>query len=202
MLIWLIRKMVEYYNREKIVNQESKIELKIYTNTDLLLDLICRFEGFREKAYKGRDGIWTVGFGQTVGVNKNTTVSKDHAHKLLNKRVGVIVDQLCKMYDLLGMDPKVILNRNQFGVLISFIDNIGIGQYKRSSVHKYILSGDYSEAMRYLLMYVNVKGKKEEGLVKRRIIEKAIFEMNEEKYISFVDFGDLEGLLEHLGLEF
>ncbi len=75
---------------------------------------------------------------------------------------------------------RVALNQNQFDALVSFIFNIGQGNYAGSTLRKKLDAGDYAGAAAEMdkWVYDTVNGKKQKvnGLIKRRADERALFE--------------------------
>lgn len=135
----------------------------------LAVDMIKGFEGFRSHAYKDSGGVWTAGFGWTHGVSMDTVMSKEEAEAHLVERV----EELQKQVDALVRFP---LNRNQEAALISFCYNVGIENFKNSTLLKKINEAYISEASKEFLKWSLCKGQFVEGLLLRRRAEKALFD--------------------------
>lgn len=132
------------------------------------INLIKRFEGFRDKAYKCPAGVWTIGYGHTYGVKPTDIINKAEATELLIKDVfnceGVI-----------NHFVKKTLNQGQYDALCSFIFNVGSGNFQRSSLLRKLNQADYEGAANEFQKWVYSKGKKLPGLVKRRTAERELF---------------------------
>src|SRR4051794_19969291 len=93
------------------------------------IELIKRFEGYRQKAAQLPDGRWTIGHGHTLTAREGTEVSPDDAEALL-------------IYDLIAVSHEVNeqvftpLTNNQFDALCSFAFNIGLDTFRQSQVLK------------------------------------------------------------------
>lgn len=92
------------------------------------INLIKRFEGYRDKAYKCPAGVPTIGYGHTQGVTKDMTCNEEQAVRWLKEDVAFAERTLDMML------PN--LNQNQFDALVSLIFNIGSGNFSRSTLCK------------------------------------------------------------------
>ncbi|EAM8390674.1 hypothetical protein GOE30_24145 [Salmonella enterica] len=51
------------------------------------LNLIKCFEGLKLRAYKCLADTWTIGYGNTIGIEPNTPITKEQAISLLRQDV-------------------------------------------------------------------------------------------------------------------
>lgn len=132
-------------------------------------DLIKEFEGLRLKSYRCPAGKLTIGYGHTGSdVKENMTITKKQADMLLKKDLQILaemVDSLLK-YDV---------NQNQFDAILSFVYNVGIGNFMKSKMLKYINQGKIKEAADEFLKWNKSNGVVLKGLVRRREAERALF---------------------------
>jgi lysozyme len=136
------------------------------------IELIKRFEGFREKAARLPDGRWMLGHGHTLTARDGAWVSERDAEALL-------------MYDLIGVAEAVNeqvftpLNQNQFDALCAFAFNIGVPAFKSSAVLVLINEGQLLQAACAMELWRKVDFEGErivvDALVRRRAAEKALF---------------------------
>lgn len=139
------------------------------------LDIIKKYEGYRDKAYKCPAGKWTIGYGFTynpltkVEVKKGDTITEDEAYDWLIK----IVNNLRK--DILSSLPHI--KQYQLEALVSFAFNIGLGSFKKSTMYKMLKLKEMDKAANEFPKWVNCKGKKLKGLVARREAERNLFIM-------------------------
>lgn len=135
------------------------------------LDLIKQFEGLRLKAYKDSVDIATIGYGSTRidgrRVRIGEKITKEKAEQLLLSDVLRISDTLNRL--------NLNLNQNQFDALISFIYNVGIGNFKISTMYKLLKEGLYEDAAKEFLRWNKAGGKVLSGLTKRRLAEQKLF---------------------------
>jgi lysozyme len=134
---------------------------------------IKEYEGYRSKAYLPTPhDVPTIGWGHTKGVKMGQVVTVETAQKYFDADVAEA---------LAGVEAlvKVPLNINQKGALVSFVFNLGIGNFKSSTLLKKLNAGDYTAAADQLLRWNKQKQNGElvelEGLTKRRASERELF---------------------------
>ena len=132
------------------------------------LDLIKRFEGYREKAYMCPAGVWTVGYGHTKGVTASTKCDTVSAHKFLIADVGEAELAIANA-------TSVKLSQFQFDALVSFVFNLGAGAFRKSTLLRKIDKKDFAGAANEFDKWVFAGGKKQKGLELRRAAEKELF---------------------------
>lgn len=133
-----------------------------------LLDMIKRYEGFREHPYICPGGQLTIGYGKAIKPGEYTSISRENAEILLRNTVASFERSIKKLV-------KVPLNQNQYDALVSFAYNVGAGNFKNSTLLKKLNAGDYKGAADELLNWTRSKGKVLKGLVRRRDEERALF---------------------------
>lgn len=131
------------------------------------LEMIKQFEGCRLTAYKCPAGVWTIGYGHTVGVKEGQTITQEQADAYL-------VEDCQKFADYVD-NPSYVpitgsLNDNQRDALISFAYNCGAGNLK--TLCKDRTAAQISNA---ILLYNKAGGSVLPGLVKRRKAEQELF---------------------------
>lgn len=132
-------------------------------------DLIKQFEGCHLKAYKCPAGVWTIGWGTTgPGIQEGLVISQHTADVMLKAHIQDIALDLT---DLVGNGLK----QHQFDALVSFVYNIGLGAFKKSTLLKLVKAAKMAEAALEFEKWVKAAGKTLPGLIKRRKAEKALF---------------------------
>lgn len=136
------------------------------------IDHIKRFEGLRQLAAQLPDGRWTIGYGHTLTAREGAKVSEADAEALL-------------MYDLIAVAHSVNeltyapLNHNQFDALCAFAFNIGVENFRRSSVLRRLNEGSPLQAAGAMEMWRKADFEGErivvDALVRRRSVEKTLF---------------------------
>ncbi len=139
---------------------------------DAALALIARLEGCRLEAYRDAAGIWTIGYGHTSmagppQVRPGMRITRAEAREILRRDVARFARDVARV---LGADAEK-LTPNQFGALVSFAYNVGIGNLKRSSVLKAVREGRHKDVPRLLLRWTKAGGRRLRGLVRRRRAE-------------------------------
>jgi lysozyme len=138
--------------------------------TRSLLELVKRFEGLRRRAARLPDGGWTIGYGHVRSAREGAVVSPADADALL-------------YYDLSEVAEKVEawtfapLNQNQFEALTAFAFNIGVDNFRQSTVLKRVNEGQHLAAAALLELWRKSNFGGEDividALVRRRAAEKA-----------------------------
>lgn len=141
------------------------------------LELIKRFEGFRGTAYRCPAGVLTIGYGHTSmagppKVSPGMRMGKAEATKVLRQDVTTFADGV---RDALRRD----LTANQFSALVSFAYNVGLGNFRSSSVLRAVNAGDFEAVPRRLNLWVKAGPRVLPGLVKRRAAEGQLFHLHD-----------------------
>lgn len=142
--------------------------MKLMTTSPEGLALIKRYEGCRLKAYKCPAGVWTVGYGHTKGVTFAMTITQAQADQFLQDDIAPIESQL--------NDLQINFRQGQFDALVSFIFNLGIGNFNKSTLKKRIITGaEDSVIVSEFKRWNKAGGKVLPGLVARREAECAMW---------------------------
>jgi lysozyme len=97
-------------------------------------------EGSRSRSYKDTKGIWTIGVGHTgPEVKQGLVWSDDQVMEQLRKDVAIT--EQC-----LNDCVQVGLAQNQIDALCSFIFNVGVNAFRRSTMRRVINAGDFKQA--------------------------------------------------------
>jgi lysozyme len=144
--------------------------------TEKSLEIIKKFEGISLTSYFDSNGIPTIGWGTTIyldvpgspKVKMGESITAARADLLLS----IAIKEFSKQIDYV---IYVQLTQNQFDALVSFVYNIGIGDFKNSEVLKLINSGDLDSVPDELLKWDHAAGKVSIGLLRRRHLEADLF---------------------------
>jgi lysozyme len=136
-------------------------------------DLIKRFEGWRDTAYRDSVGVLTIGYGHTSAaglpvVSAGMKISKEEGQAILERDVNTFSEGVKKLI-------TVNLSDNQFSAIVSFAYNVGLGNLKKSSVLKYINSSLYDLVPVSLSLWNKAGGNVLPGLTRRRAAEGELF---------------------------
>ena len=117
--------------------------------------------------YKCLGEKWTIGHGVVVGAgNFKDGISVEKAEEMLNEKIKEIHTQLDNLL-------KININKNQFDAITSLVFNIGIGNFKRSTLLKVINKNpnNLKEIEKQFMRWVFIKQKESLGLKNRRRAE-------------------------------
>ncbi len=113
-----------------IKKSNKLIILNIMKSSEKAYSLIRQFEGLQLKACRCPAGVWTVGYGHTSGVEPGIAVTKEQAEAFLRQDIVAIenvVNAEC-----------LNLRQCQFDALVSFVFNVGGGNFRKSTLLKKI----------------------------------------------------------------
>ncbi len=132
------------------------------------ISLVKQFESLRCEAYRCPAGIWTIGYGHTAGVRRGDRIDTRKAEQLLAedlRQFEEVVNREC---------PNV--NQNQFDALVSFVFNIGTGNFLKSTLLKCVKANPQNMNIRYEFSRWNkANGTVLAGLVRRRKAEADLY---------------------------
>lgn len=130
--------------------------------SDILINKLKAFEGYRRKAYRCAAGVWTCGYGHTHGVTPRTTCTESLAEAWLRSDLRPIERFLSSI-------PEITKTQGRFDACADFCYNLGIGAFKASTLFKRIQRNDTLEAIQAEFhKWVYAGGKQLEGLKTRR----------------------------------
>jgi lysozyme len=137
------------------------------------LQLIKEFEGFRGMAYRDPVGVWTIGYGHTSmagapDVKPGMVLTLLQANDVLKRDVETFAQGVSESL-------QRTLSPQQFSALVSFAYNVGLGNFRKSSVLKAVNAGDVQAVPRRLQLWTKAGGRTLPGLVRRRAAEAALF---------------------------
>lgn len=132
-------------------------------------DLIKEFEGCHLEAYLCPSKKPTIGYGHTSGVHLGEKITQAEADKLLQEDLKYYAEGINKYI-------KVNLNQNQFDALISFVYNVGLGNFLNSTLLKDLNSQRFNDVPAQFKRWIYGNNKKVlPGLVRRREAEAKLF---------------------------
>lgn len=136
------------------------------------IKLIKEFEGEKLKAYLDPIGLLTVGVGHLVKKGEpyrlGQVISAAESERLLR-------DDLLEAETAVMKLVKVKLNDNQWGALVSFVFNLGAGNFQKSTLLKKVNARDYAGAAKEFERWNKAGGKVLAGLTRRRKAERDLF---------------------------
>lgn len=153
-------------------------------NLTKAIELIKNYEGCKLVSYLCPAGKWTIGYGSTFypsgnNVKEGDKVSEGYALVLLKyhcENTSQRITDLCHPTEL---------SNNQLCALVSFVYNIGIGNFKESTLLKLILKNKLLLAAAEFPKWNKSKGKVLKGLTTRRAEERELFLTQDEALVNF-----------------
>jgi lysozyme len=133
------------------------------------VDLVKYYEKRKLVAYKCPANVWTIGYGETgpdivQGLTWTIWQAEERLKSSLVKRAEM-VDKLV----------TVPITDNQRAALISFVFNIGYGNFQGSTLLRLLNEGRHGEAAEQFARWNRGGGRVLAGLVTRREDEKELF---------------------------
>lgn len=130
-------------------------------------------EGFRKDAYKDTGGVWTIGYGTIMlngkPVEQGMSITDPEAEVALQADLAwaqTAVNQLV----------RVPLKQSMYDALVSFVYNVGMNAFSKSTMLRKLNLKDYAGASKEFSRWVYDNGKEIKGLVARRRIEQSMFD--------------------------
>ena len=131
-------------------------------------NLIKSFEGFSLESYLCPAGVPTIGWGHTKGVRLGQRITLAMAEDMLVEDIAPIERQLNGL--------KINFRQCQFDALVSWIFNLGEGNFKQSTLLKKIMADAKDEEISDEIVKWVYAGKKPlPGLMNRRVMEATLF---------------------------
>ena len=140
------------------------------------LNFIKKAEGgLYLKSYQDSGGVWTVGYGSTYDFDKQRKVQQGDIITEAQAQRWLEMETSQNAKDIKSL-VKVPLNNNQLNALISFVYNVGINAFKKSTMLKLLNSGaDKNTVANQFDKWVFDNGVIVKGLINRRNAEKTLF---------------------------
>lgn len=159
----------------KAIEEAECITMKApMTTSDKGIDFIKRWEGSRQEVYLDPIGLPTLGVGHLLSPEElklfpvGTKLSLEQVNGFLRKDLSKAE---------FTVSDKVVhdLDQHEFDSLVSFVFNIGEGNFSKSTLLRLLNSGLIEDASKEFSRWIYAKGKILPGLVKRREAEKNLF---------------------------
>lgn len=158
------------------------------------IDLMHRFEGYRNRPYRCSAAVWTIGWGHALYADQlalpNARVGDytgpirgDYQLKPEDNRVWT-KEELVEIFkaDLVRFERGVLRlvpgstgRQGSFDALVSFAFNVGLGNLQRSTIRMRANRSEWDAAGDAFLMWNKAGGKVLPGLDRRRRDERAMF---------------------------
>ena len=131
--------------------------------------LIAEFEGFSSTVYRCQAGVPTIGFGHTKDVTEGQTITKEEAQALLMSDLSTLQKALASVI-------HVDVTEGQFVAILSLVYNIGMGNFRTSTLLRELNAGHVLHASEQFSHWIYVKKQPSRGLMNRREKEREVFD--------------------------
>ena len=133
--------------------------------SEVLIEKLKAFEGFRRDAYRDEAGVLTIGYGHT-----GKDVREGDRLTTYGAEQSLLID--LQEHEAAVRRLHVARTQGQFDALVSFAFNLGIERLQGSTLLKVIRhGGSHDQIQREFKRWVYAGGKKLRGLERRRAWE-------------------------------
>ena len=139
------------------------------------LDIIKEFEGFMAKPYICSGGKATIGYGSTFYRDGKKVTMKDKEITVAEAEI-LLEFQVNKFAEGVLKAVSKPLTQNQFDALVSFCYNVGLGNFRISTMRKLINENPNNPKIAdNFMLWTLANGKRLNGLVRRRQAESDLY---------------------------
>jgi lysozyme len=136
--------------------------------------LIKEFEGFRKAPYKDPAGVMTIGHGTTRG-RDNKPITINHPDITREQAEKFLIRDVTDAERAVREHVSIPLCSFQFDALVSFVYNLGEGNFQKSTLLRMLNAGNLETASKEFHKWIYANGKIMPGLIRRRSAEADLF---------------------------
>ncbi|MAZ68785.1 MAG: hypothetical protein CMG49_05410 [Candidatus Marinimicrobia bacterium] len=141
------------------------------------LNIIKHFEGFSPTVYLCPANRWTIGYGSTWDKQRKP-VTKSHPPITEEDGEYLLRQELDHCYYAIDKLVTAEITENMHSALCSFIFNVGSGNFQSSTMRMKLNRGNYEGASAEFPKWRRAGGKILQGLVRRRTMERELFDID------------------------
>lgn len=143
------------------------------TAISIAVGLAKPFEGLSLKPYHDPVGYPTIGYGHLLSLEKYADLGKWQPITESIAEILLSQDMETALKQTMSASPILTLPENykRLGAITDFVYNLGIGNYKASTLKRKIDAGKWDEAVEQILKWNKAGGRVLKGLVLRRTAE-------------------------------
>ena len=158
-------------------------------NTDIMIGLVKKFEGFEEQCYNDAANYATIGYGHLIERKPCVSAKLGKFSQGIDREIAedILREDLEVAIKAVSRNVKVGLDINQYSALASFTYNLGETNFRKSTLLRKLNEKDYTGAAKEFKRWVMANGKRLTGLKRRRACETETFLGN----MEFTPDGDL-----------
>jgi len=135
------------------------------------LTLIKKFENFSAKSYICPAGKPTIGYGHVIVTGEEFSIGEID----LNMAEVLLKQDVMQREQAINCLIQVTLLQNQFDAIISFVYNVGVQAFDKSTLLSLINQNDILAAAEQFGRWIYVNGVVSSGFISRRAAEKVVF---------------------------
>lgn len=132
------------------------------------LDLIKRRNGLTLKARQDVSGLWFIGYAHYGDVSEGMEITQPEAEAKLEHEIGRFETQLAGML-------TVPVSQGQWDALLLLVFDYGLARLRNSILLRHVNAGDFERAAAEFSKWIQVRGRPDIGMVKRRDAERQMF---------------------------
>lgn len=136
----------------------------------IALPLLKQFEGCRLESYQDIVGVWTIGYGETLGIGPGMTWTQAQADQRLLARLQTFLARVVGACPQLAQESP-----SRQAAALSLAYNVGSTAFAGSTVCRMIKARNYQAAADAFLLWNKAGGQVVQGLVNRRSAERQLF---------------------------
>lgn len=134
------------------------------------IDIIKQFEGLSLRVYQCPGKKQTIGWGHVIKPHETSffEINTDQAEKLLIEDIRVAEEAILRFV-------KVPLTNNQRCALISFVFNLGAGNFSKSTLLTKVNESAHMSVPAEFIRWIFANNIKMRGLIRRRLSEALLY---------------------------
>lgn len=132
------------------------------------LDLLKRRTGLTLNARQDGAGLWFIGYAHYGDVHEGMTITQDEAEAKLEYEIGRYETQLAGML-------QIPVSQGQWDALLLLVFDYGLMRIRSSILIRLVNSGDVERAADEFLKWIQVRGRPDMQMARRRAVEREMF---------------------------
>lgn len=132
------------------------------------LDLLKRRTGLTLNARQDGAGLWFIGYAHYGDVHEGMTLTQDEAEAKLEHEIGRYETQLAGML-------QIPVSQGQWDALLLLVFDYGLMRIRSSILIRLVNSGDVERAADEFLKWIQVRGRPDMQMARRRAVEREMF---------------------------
>ena len=159
----------------EIIKHFEGLELEAYPDPGSPLGQACKAKKIPMRSYTRLGGWnrldgapWTIGYGHTLQVKPGMKITNEQAEVFLKQDVSASERGVLHWV-------KVPINPNQFSALVCFCYNVGVYEFRTSTLLQRVNALRFTEAADEFNRWIYANDIQLPGLIRRRKSERALF---------------------------